>query len=234
MRYSLLELQDMVQRRMSDILASASTPQIVMESLLSLVEFMHRGNITRLSPQVLASAKISLSQDSNRLDEPCDPLLLWYAEIDCESLDNEQASLAKLIEANIRVGIASNNKQDDAALSSIKLAEAEFGMQPKSQWLQALSRWDEALQACERETRTQVQQRPSFQSLSTQMICHYALADFEQVYDLSQKHHDSFTNPQKRDVAHWATVSAWAMGDFENMAKYVTYHKKGSTKLLYK
>jgi hypothetical protein len=57
-----------------------------------------------------------------------------------------------LIETNIRVGIGSFNDQRDVALSTIDLATKETGLAPRSDWLIALSRWDDALVATRRET----------------------------------------------------------------------------------
>jgi hypothetical protein len=51
----------------------------------------------------------------------------------------------------IRVSIGSAHDQRDVALSTLDLASEEAGLQPKSDWLIALGKWDEALLATKRE-----------------------------------------------------------------------------------
>lgn len=79
--------------------------------------------------------------------------MLWYAEIDSVEQFKAQKDVdfVRLIETNIRVGIGSSQDQRDVALSTLDLAREEAGLQPKSDWLVALGKWDEALLATKRE-----------------------------------------------------------------------------------
>jgi hypothetical protein len=79
--------------------------------------------------------------------------VLWYAEIDSVEQFKAQKDVdfVRLIETNIRVGIGSSQDQRDVALSTLDLAREEAGLQPKSDWLVALGKWDEALLATKRE-----------------------------------------------------------------------------------
>ncbi len=72
------DVKKTVEGRIITIFEDAKTPEVVLEPLLSIVEFMHRGNATRLSESLLASARLSLYRlHENRLHEQIDPIVLW-------------------------------------------------------------------------------------------------------------------------------------------------------------
>lgn len=58
--------------------------------------------------------------------------------------------------------------------------------------------------------------------------------DFDQAYQLVMDQYDDFTQAERSEMAHFATIAAWAQGDFENMARFASNNRKGSTKFLYK
>ncbi len=63
---------------MINIIEDERTPETVLESILSIVEFMHRGNATRLSGPLLASARMSIHRlHENGLSEKINPIVLW-------------------------------------------------------------------------------------------------------------------------------------------------------------
>lgn len=109
--------------------------------------------MSRLTPRLLTATRDSLKFDAGNLNERSDPLALWYFELDAVESTKAQKAIdfSKLIEANIRVGIGSNINQQDAASSYIDLALDTNGLMPKSDWLVALGKWDEALVATARE-----------------------------------------------------------------------------------
>jgi hypothetical protein len=112
------------------------------------------------------------------------------------------------------------------------LYKEEFGLDPKSSWLQALGRWDEALIALDRESDSRGQL--DFNAISGRIVCLHALMDFDEVYKYATDHFDGFNHAERSETAHWAANAAWAQGDFENMARFAANQPKGSTKVLYK
>lgn len=104
---------------------------------------------------MMAATRKSFAFDEGTVSNRCDPLVLWYAEIDSveQIKSRKSVDFARLIETNIRVGIGSSNDQKDVALSTIDLATQETGLAPKSDWLIALSKWDDALVATRREAQ---------------------------------------------------------------------------------
>jgi hypothetical protein len=134
--------------------------------------------------------------------------------------------------ANIRLGVGSNLKQDDAAFATIDLFKEGFGLEPKSSWLQALGRWDEAIITLDRES--EAKGPLNFNDFSSRIVCLHSLMDFDQAYQLVMDQYDDFTQAERSEMAHFATIAAWAQGDFENMARFASNNRKGSTKFLYK
>ncbi len=130
------------------------------------------------------------------------------------------------------MGVGSNIRQDDAAFASIDLYKEEFGLEPKSSWLQALGLWDEALIALDREFDGRAQL--TFKEFSGRLVCFHALMDFDQGYQLVMNHYDDFEHAERSDMSHFAAVASWAQNDFENLARFASNHPKGTTKLLYK
>lgn len=122
--------------------------------LLNAAYHCCRCSLSRLTPKLLTATRKSFAFDAQTVSDRCDPLVLWYSEIDSIEQFRTQKSVdfTRLIETNIRVGIGSFNDQRDVALSTIDLATKETGLAPKSNWLIALSKWDDALVATRRET----------------------------------------------------------------------------------
>ncbi|KAJ9099964.1 hypothetical protein QFC21_003972 [Naganishia friedmannii] len=154
--------------------------------------------------------------DAGNLNERSDPLVLWYTEIDAveQFRAGKPIDFPKLIEANIRVGVGSNINQQDAASSSIDLALDMTGLMPKSDWLVALGKWDEALKATAREA--QHGETDLFTNVANQ---------------LANEYYDQFSNSQKTKIAHWNTVASWAVGDFLKMAVLDIHHGEHSKAL---
>ncbi len=122
--------------------------------------------------------------------------------------------MSNLIEANIRVGVGSNIKQDDAAWSSIELAGIEFGLKPKASWLQALSKWDLALKAVDEAVTPG--NMLSYQQMETKLICYHALSDYQSAYALAMDQFDLLTPSEKSETSYFAALGAWAMSDFQS------------------
>ncbi len=136
------------------------------------------------------------------------------------------------VTANIRLGLGSHIKQDDAAFAGMELYKQEFGFDPKSSWLQALQEWDLGLAAIDRES--DAKGLPTFDTLSGRMACLHQMMDFDQVHRIALDHFDTFTQAERVETAHWAAIASWSQGDFDNMARFVSHQRKGPTKLLYK
>lgn len=235
------------------MLQEPSAPQNIKSIWLSILQFLHRCSLSRLTPKLLTATRNSFAVEES-ISERCDPLVLWYAEIDSveQFKARKDVDFVRLIETNIRVSIGSAHDQRDVAISTLDLAREEAGLQPESDWLVALGKWDEALFATKRELENgerdlfavvtnQVRQSSSFRKLyqlnfvlSQQIISHFNRMDYAEVYSLANRHYDSFSMEQKESIAHWNATASWAVGDFLNMSHYLTHMKKGSSKLLYK
>ncbi|KAJ9118351.1 hypothetical protein QFC22_004267 [Naganishia vaughanmartiniae] len=158
-----------------------TTPQNIKSTWLSITQFLHRCSVSRLTPRLLTATRDSLRFDhGSSISERLDPLVLWYAEVDAVELFRTQKPIdfPTLIEANIRVGVGSNINQQDAASSSIDLALDMDGLMPKSDWLVALGKWDEALIATAREAEhgetdlfTNVANQVRASSLYRRIVC---------------------------------------------------------------
>ncbi len=66
--------RDVVTRKMADVLDCPATPAPMRETLLAIVDFILRGNVTRLPPPLLSAAKHALALQEQTLTEKVDPL----------------------------------------------------------------------------------------------------------------------------------------------------------------
>ncbi|KAI5450344.1 hypothetical protein NCC49_003127 [Naganishia albida] len=232
--WDLLEDKQKAENGMIRVLQASNTPENVKSIWLSILQFLHRCSLSRLTPKLLTATRKSFAFDAGSVSTRCDPLVLWYAEIDSiEQLDTRKSvDFARLIETNIRVGIGSFNDQRDVALSTIDLAAKENGLAPRSDWLIALSRWDQALVATKREMEEG--DKDAFSIVNNQTISHFARLDFAEVHSLASEYYDEFSLGQRERIAQWNAVASWAVGDFLSMSHYLTHMKKGSSKILYK
>lgn len=224
-------MQNWVGEKLDLLLTQENTPENIVHYWLGLVEYMNRAQF-KLSHDLLRSPRCVVFSGDANLHERCDPLWLWYSEIDIDNnggfKELDQRKLENLIESNIRVGIGSNVKQDDAAWSAIQLAQDSIGLQPKSMWLNALGLWDDAIVAARKEDQS------DFRSLATRIECNHNLTNFEENYHMAQTYWQSFTHIQKLWVGNWVAIASFSVGDFESMSHYIMSLKKGSQKSLYK
>jgi hypothetical protein len=73
-----IDVRKSVESRIISIIEDIRTPESILEPILSIVEFMHRGNHTRLSETLLATARMTLYRlHENRLSERINPVVLW-------------------------------------------------------------------------------------------------------------------------------------------------------------
>jgi hypothetical protein len=219
--------QAIVGRAIGNIVTCKDVPPYLREDLwLSILEFTRKSGRVQISSDILSAARRSLSSTDRRLTERADPILVWYAEMDAyDHLDDRSMSL--LIESNLRVGVGSNIKQDDAAWSSMLLAQ-DHGVWLKSDWYEALGRWSEAI-AASKSRRTN-----ELQSIETLLTCHYSLTNFPEVLRLAEAYYPSLSQWQRAKLSNWCTVSAWTVGDYTAMGKFLSSQPKGSSRLLYK
>lgn len=172
-------MQRFIHDRIHDIFALPETPTAVTEFWLTVIEHMRR-IVSDFGSDLLQSARRSAQREDQYLHERMDPVWLWYAELDMDenggfSKDNSE-QLKSLVEANIRVAVGSNIKQDAAAWATIELGQDICNVPATSAWLTALGKWDEAILAANREDRI------SPQNIATRMECYHNLADFEENY----------------------------------------------------
>ncbi|KAL7423565.1 hypothetical protein Q5752_001145 [Cryptotrichosporon argae] len=196
------------------------------KALLDLVGFLDKEGIA-VSPEANEAARQCAKRHfEGDLNNAIPPIVLWYAEQ--ETLQDLSAeNVANLVEINIRNGSASY----DSAWGTMKWLQYSFDILPEPKWITQLSHWHTALKTQNERDRGKA---TTFSSLNTRLICHHALGQYKEGYELAQTHFDVLNDHERRKAAHWATAAAWHTGDYESMADWLAFHPKGTSKSLYK
>ncbi|GMM52375.1 phosphatidylinositol kinase-related protein kinase [Starmerella bacillaris] len=184
-------------------MAAPNVPPDVLQTLLTLAEFMERDDKPlSLPPKVMAD----------------------YAE-KCHAYAKalhykEQEFMADPSSSNIESLIAINNQlqQSDAAVGILKHAQQHHVLQLKESWYEKLQRWEEALAAYSVRERLEPENSEVFLG---KMRSLHALGEWEQLSALARDKWGSGTPEVRKLVAPLAAAAAWGLNEWEEMNKYV-------------
>ncbi|CAN4107821.1 unnamed protein product [Withania somnifera] len=206
--------QRQLVRSLEMAFSSPNIPPEILATLLNLAEFMeHDERPLPIDIRLLGA-----------LAEKCRAFAkaLHYKEMEFEgALSNmKDANPVAVVEALIHI----NNQlhQHEAAVGILTYAQQHLGVQLKESWYEKLQRWDDALKAYNAKASQASSPHLGLDATLGRMRCLAALARWEELNNLCKEYWTPAEPAARLEMAPMAANAAWNMGEWDQMAEYVS------------
>ncbi|XP_057450319.1 serine/threonine-protein kinase TOR isoform X2 [Lotus japonicus] len=201
-------------RNLEMAFSSPHIPPEILATLLNLAEFMeHDEKHLPIDIRLLGA-----------LAEKCRAFAkaLHYKEMEFEEARSKkmEANPVSVVEALIHI----NNQlhQHEAAVGILTYAQQHLDFQLKESWYEKLQRWDDALKAYTVKASQATSPNILLEATLGRMRCLAALARWEELSNLCNEYWTPAETNARLDMAPMAANAAWNMGEWDQMAEYVS------------
>ncbi|XP_057821315.1 serine/threonine-protein kinase TOR isoform X2 [Cryptomeria japonica] len=206
--------QQQLVRSLEMAFSSPNIPPEILATLLNLAEFMeHDEKPLPIDIRLLGA-----------LAEKCRAFAkaLHYKEMEFEGAQTKkmEANPVGVVEALIHI----NNQlhQHEAAVGILTYAQLNLAVQLKESWYEKLQRWDEALSAYTLKASQATSPHLVLEATLGRMRCLAALARWEELSNLCKEFWTPAEPAARLEMAPIAANAAWNMGEWDQMAEYVS------------
>nr|GEW20723.1 serine/threonine-protein kinase TOR isoform X2 [Tanacetum cinerariifolium] len=194
-----------------------SSPNIspeILATLLNLAEFMeHDEKALPIDIRLLGA-----------LAEKCRAFAkaLHYKELEFEGALSKKmdANPVAIVEALIHIN--SQLHQHEAAVGILTYAQQHLDVELKESWYEKLQRWDDALKAYTAKSAQASSQHLILEATLGRMRSLAALARWEELNNLCREYWTPADPVTRLEMAPLAANAAWNMGEWDEMAEYVS------------
>ncbi|KAK4401785.1 Serine/threonine-protein kinase TOR [Sesamum angolense] len=206
--------QKQLVRSLEMAFSSPNIPPEILATLLNLAEFMeHDERPLPIDIRLLGA-----------LAEKCRAFAkaLHYKEMEFEGAwsNRMDGNPVAVVEALIHI----NNQlhQHEAAVGILTYAQQHLGVQLKESWYEKLQRWDDALKAYTVKASQASSPHLVLDATLGRMRCLAALARWEELNNLCKEYWTPAEPAARLEMAPMAAHAAWNMGEWDQMAEYVS------------
>ncbi|XP_034226738.1 serine/threonine-protein kinase TOR isoform X3 [Prunus dulcis] len=206
--------QKQLVRSLEMAFSSPNIPPEILATLLNLAEFMeHDEKPLPIDIRLLGA-----------LAEKCRAFAkaLHYKEMEFEGARSKKmdANPVAVVEALIHI----NNQlhQHEAAVGILTHAQQHLDVQLKESWYEKLQRWDDALKAYTAKASQASSSHLVLDATLGRMRCLAALARWEELNNLFKEFWTPAEPAARLEMAPMAASAAWNMGEWDQMAEYVS------------
>uniref|UniRef100_A0A5B7BS83 Serine/threonine-protein kinase TOR n=1 Tax=Davidia involucrata TaxID=16924 RepID=A0A5B7BS83_DAVIN len=206
--------QKQLVRSLEMAFSSQNIPPEILATLLNLAEFMeHDEKHLPIDIRLLGA-----------LAEKCRAFAkaLHYKEMEFEGARSKKmdANPVAVVEALIHI----NNQlhQHEAAVGILTYAQQNLDVQLKESWYEKLQRWDDALKAYTTKASQASSPHVVLDATVGRMRCLAALARWEELNNLCKEYWTPAEPAARLEMAPMAATAAWNMGEWDQMAEYVS------------
>ncbi|KAG9440008.1 hypothetical protein H6P81_020173 [Aristolochia fimbriata] len=206
--------QQQLVRSLEMAFSSPNIPPEILATLLNLAEFMeHDEKPLPIDIRLLGA-----------LAEKCRAFAkaLHYKEMEFEGARSKKmdANPVAVVEALIHI----NNQlhQHEAAVGILTYAQQHLDVQLKESWYEKLQRWDDALKAYTVKASQATSPHHILDATLGRMRCLAALARWEELNNLCKEYWTPAEPAARLEMAPMAANAAWNMGEWDQMAEYVS------------
>ncbi|XP_076915398.1 serine/threonine-protein kinase TOR-like [Bidens hawaiensis] len=206
--------QKALVRSLEMAFSSPNIPPEILATLLNLAEFMeHDEKPLPIDIRLLGA-----------LAEKCRAFAkaLHYKEMEFEGALSKKmdANPVAVVEALIHI----NNQlhQHEAAVGILTYAQQRLDVQLKESWYEKLQRWDDALKAYTAKSAQATSQHVMLDATLGRMRSLAALARWEELNNLCREYWTPAEPAARLEMAPMAANAAWNMGEWDQMAEYVS------------
>lgn len=206
--------QQQLVRSLEMAFSSPNIPPEILATLLNLAEFMeHDEKPLPIDIRLLGA-----------LAEKCRAFAkaLHYKEMEFEGAQTKkmEANPVAVVESLIHI----NNQlhQHEAAVGILTYAQKHLGVQLKESWYEKLQRWEQALYAYTSKASLASSTHLVLEATLGRMRCLAALARWEELSNLCKEFWTPAEPAARLEMAPMAASAAWNMGEWDQMAEYVS------------
>uniref|UniRef100_A0A2P2LTC7 Serine/threonine-protein kinase TOR n=1 Tax=Rhizophora mucronata TaxID=61149 RepID=A0A2P2LTC7_RHIMU len=204
--------QKQLVRHLEMAFSSPNIPPEILATLLNLAEFMERDEKPLPIDIRLLGA----------LAEKCRAFAkaLHYKEMEFARFKRMDVNPVAVVEALIHI----NNQlhQHEAAVGILTYAQQHLDVQLKESWYEKLQRWDDALKAYIAKASQASSPHLRLDATLGRMRCLAALARWEELNNLCKEYWTPAEPSARLEMAPMAAKAAWNMGEWDQMAEYVS------------
>ncbi|CAJ1924927.1 unnamed protein product [Sphenostylis stenocarpa] len=145
---------------------------------------------------------------------------LHYKEMEFDQAKKMNANRVAVVEALIHI----NNQlhQHEAAVGILTYAQQSLDFQLKESWYEKLQRWDDALKAYTAKASQATSPHLVLDATLGKMRCLAALAQWDELNILCKEFWTPAEPAARLEMAPMAASAAWNMGEWDQMAEYVS------------
>ncbi|GLT98087.1 hypothetical protein SLE2022_156090 [Rubroshorea leprosula] len=194
--------------------SSPYIPPEILAALLNLAEFMeHDEKPLPIDIRLLGA-----------LAEKCHAFAkaLHYKEMEFENAHTRKMDVNPVAVVEALIHINNQLHQHEAAVGILTYAQQNLDAQLKESWYEKLQRWDDALKAYTAKAAQATTPHLVMDATLGRMRCLAALARWEELNSLCKEYWTPAEPAARLEMAPMAAHAAWNMGEWDQMAEYVS------------
>ncbi|KAG1342788.1 serine/threonine-protein kinase TOR [Cocos nucifera] len=206
--------QEQLVRNLKTAFSSQNIPPEILATLLNLAEFMeHDEKHLPIDTRLLGA-----------LAEKCRAFAkaLHYKEMEFEAARSKQMGANPVTVVESLIHINNQLHQHEAAVGILTYAQQHLDVQLKESWYEKLQRWDDALKAYTIKSSQASSPLYNLDATLGRMRCLAALARWEELSALCREQWTAAEPSARLEMAPMAANAAWNMGEWDQMAEYVS------------
>ncbi|CAI9104219.1 OLC1v1002849C2 [Oldenlandia corymbosa var. corymbosa] len=206
--------QRQLVRSLEMAFSSPNIPPEILATLLNLAEFMeHDERPLPIDIRLLGA-----------LAEKCRAFAkaLHYKEMEFEGARSNRMDANPIAVVEALIHINNQLHQHEAAVGILTYAQQNLGVQLKESWYEKLQRWDDALKAYTAKASQTSNPHLVLDATLGRMRCLAALARWEELNNLCKEYWTPAEPAARLEMAPMAANAAWNMGEWDQMAEYVS------------
>uniref|UniRef100_A0A1D1Y0I7 Serine/threonine-protein kinase TOR n=2 Tax=Anthurium amnicola TaxID=1678845 RepID=A0A1D1Y0I7_9ARAE len=206
--------QQQLVRNLEQAFSSANITPEILATLLNLAEFMeHYEKPLPIDIRLLGA-----------LAEKCRAFAkaLHYKEMEFDGACSKKMEGNPVAAVEALIHINNQLHQHEAAVGILTYSQQHLDVQLKESWYEKLQRWDDALKAYTLKASQATNPHLILEATLGRMRCLAALARWEELNNLCKQYWTPAELSARLEMAPMAANAAWNMGEWDQMAEYVS------------
>ncbi|KAJ0981872.1 hypothetical protein J5N97_010127 [Dioscorea zingiberensis] len=206
--------QEQLVRNLKTAFSSQNIPPEILATLLNLAEFMeHDEKPLPIDTRLLGA-----------LAEKCRAFAkaLHYKEMEFEAARSKKMGANPVTVVESLIHINNQLHQHEAAVGILTFSQQHLDVQLKESWYEKLQRWEDALKAYTQKSSQASNPLHNLDATLGRMRCLAALARWEELNNLCKEQWTAAEPSARLEMAPMAASAAWNMGEWDQMAEYVS------------
>ncbi|XP_073283360.1 serine/threonine-protein kinase TOR-like [Primulina huaijiensis] len=208
-------IQRQLVRSLEMAFSSPNIPPEILATLLNLAEFMEHDERHPLPIDIRLLGALA---------EKCRAFAkaLHYKEMEFDGARTNRMDANPIAVVEALIHINNQLHQHEAAVGILTYAQLHLGVQLKESWYEKLQRWDDALKAYTVKASQASTPHVVLDVTLGRMRCLAALARWEELNNLCKEYWTPAEPAARLEMAPMAASAAWNMGEWDQMAEYVS------------